>query len=61
MRMEIARMFGQWPHELLAVPASEYRRLQRYYFAVREAEKPKSDDNPDLEGIKVPDGITVTE
>jgi len=54
-------MFGQWPHELLAVPASEYRRLQRYYFAVREAEKPKSDDNPDLEGIKVPDGITVTE
>jgi len=39
--MEIARMFGGWPHELLDLPVSEYRRLQRYYLAV----KAKSDED----------------
>lgn len=50
-------MFGQWPHELLTVPTSEYRRLQHYYFAVREAEKPKSRDGDD----DLPPGVTVIE
>ena len=45
--MEIAKMFGGWPHELLAIPSSEYRRLQRYYFAVKDAEaKARGDDEP---------------
>jgi hypothetical protein len=55
--MEIARMFGQWPHEILTIPTSEYRRLQRYYFAVREAEKPKEK----LGDSELPPGVTLVE
>lgn len=40
-------MFGGWPHELLAIPTSEYRRLQHYYFAVKDKESEGSDDEPD--------------
>lgn len=50
--MEIAKMFGGWPHELLAIPVSEYRRLRHYYFAVKDAEAKARDsdgDNLDLE------------
>jgi hypothetical protein len=36
--MEIAKMFGQMPAALLALPSSEYRRLQHYYFAVKDKE-----------------------
>lgn len=40
-------MFGGWPHELLALPLSEYRRLQRYYLAVKRAEnKPSTLSSP---------------
>jgi len=31
-------MFGGWPHELLAVPLSEYRKLSDYYFEVKRKE-----------------------
>lgn len=48
-------MFGQWPHDLLAVSSSEYRRLQRYYFAVKDAQKPNSGDSD------LPDGVEVIE
>ena len=41
-------MFGGWPHELLAIPTSEYRRLQHYYFAVKDKESEASgDEEPD--------------
>jgi len=44
-------MFGGWPHELLAISTSEYRRLQHYYFAVKakeaEAHNGGSDEDPD--------------
>ena len=44
-------MFGGWPHELLAIPTSEYRRLQHYYFAVKakeaEAHDPENDEDDD--------------
>lgn len=39
-------MFGGWPHELLAIPTSEYRRLQHYYFAVKDKEA-KAREGPD--------------
>jgi hypothetical protein len=45
--MEVARMFGGWPHELLALPTSEYRRLQHYYFAVKRKEAEARGDEPD--------------
>ena len=37
-------MFGGWPHELLAIPSSEYGRLKTYYFAVKDAEANGPDD-----------------
>lgn len=40
-------MFGGWPHELLAIPTSEYRRLQHYYFAVKDQEAKARGDEPD--------------
>mgnify|MGYP001285113723 FL=1 len=39
-------MFGGWPHELLAIPISEYSRLRAYYFAVKDAEA-KALEDPD--------------
>ena len=39
-------MFGGWPHEILALPLSEYRRLQHYYFAVKEKDA-KAFEKPD--------------
>ena len=45
--MEIAKMFGGWPHELLAIPVSEYARLKDYYFAVKDAESQDPDDPDD--------------
>ena len=45
--MEIAKMFGGWPHELLAIPVSEYSRLKAYYFAVKDAESSSDSDDPD--------------
>lgn len=36
-------MFHGWPWELLAIPTSEYRRLQRYYFAVKDKENEDSE------------------
>lgn len=44
-------MFGGWPHELLAIPTSEYRRLQRYYFAVKDAESKARDTNDEPDDI----------
>jgi len=44
--MEIAKMFGGWPHELLTIPISEYSRLKNYYFAVKDAES-KDPEEPD--------------
>ncbi len=41
-------MFGGWPHELLAMPTSEYRRLQHYYFMVKDVEA-KARDGDDFE------------
>lgn len=41
-------MFGQLPATLLAIPTSEYRRLQHYYFAVKDKESKALDpDEPD--------------
>ena len=40
-------MFGGWPHELLALPSSEYGYLKAYYFAVKDIEENGSDDEPD--------------
>lgn len=48
-------MFGQWPHEILAVPLSEYRRLQRYYLEVRRQETAKPEES------ELPDGVTIVE
>lgn len=52
--MEIARMFGGWPHDLLAIPVSEYSRLKAYYFAVKEADEragdPDDEDESDDDG-----------
>ncbi len=33
--MEIARLFGVLPHELLRLPLSEFRKLATYYKMVR--------------------------
>ena len=51
--MEIAKMFGGWPHELLAIPTSEYRRLQHYYFAVKAKEAEARGDEPDEDATVV--------
>ena len=53
--MEIAKMFGGWPHEILAMPTSEYARLRAYYFAVKDAESGDSDD-PDEQDDEMTDG-----
>lgn len=50
--MEVARMFRQMPSDILELPTSEYRRLQRYYFAVKDAEskaQEQSDEPGDIE------------
>jgi len=42
-------MFGSLPHELLAVPRSEYRRLQHYYFAVKDKEAKAMNPSEDVD------------
>ena len=44
-------MFGGWPHEILAIPTSEYRRLQHYYFAVKDAESKAREQPAELDDI----------
>lgn len=44
--MEVAKLFGVLPLQLLPIPQSEYRKYVAYYFAVKEAMKP---DSPSLE------------
>ena len=44
--MEIAKMFGGWPIDLLAMPVTEYARLRNYYFAVKDVES-RDPDEPD--------------
>jgi len=45
-------MFGGWPHELLAISTSEYRRLQHYYFAVRAMEAKAHNDGSDEDSFE---------
>lgn len=52
--MEVARLFGIAPWELLAIPLAEYRRLQRYYFAVKEQEA-KASGAPQVIEVDGPD------
>ena len=40
-------MFGGWPHDLNRLPLSEYKTLERYYFAVKDAEKKGRDGDDD--------------
>lgn len=42
-------MFGGWPHDLLALPVSEYNRLKNYYFAVKDAESADPDEPDDVD------------
>lgn len=49
-------MFGGWPHELLAIPVSEFARLKNYYFAVKDAEEEARDGGPDDDDDEITDG-----
>jgi hypothetical protein len=47
--MEIAKMFGGWPIDLLAMPVAEYARLREYYFAVKDVESQDNDEPDDAD------------
>jgi hypothetical protein len=46
LRMEIARLFGVLPHELLRLPLSEFRLLARYYRSYRRRMEGDPDSGP---------------